>query len=76
MCGECNWPMPKVEKKMEWIEVEKKLPQLYVDVLLFLKDRMFVGARTPSGFLSDKGYIDYDSEPSHWMPLPPIPGSI
>jgi hypothetical protein len=69
---------------MEWIDVNDRLPDPYVNVVVFnpyekdvneqvTVDHMFVG-------LDNKLYFDWNSDPdtgellvTHWMPLPEKP---
>ena len=50
----------------DWISVEDRLPQLYVDVLVYTGEFVVVSARlTDNEWRADK--------PTHWMPLPKSP---
>ena len=55
---------------MEWISVQDKLPECYVDVLVFYSN----GQIRVECLLSD-GFICYSTTGpvTHWMPLPERP---
>lgn len=66
---------------MEWIDVNDRLPDSMIDVLIFdhFRNDMIVGwfntkdKRWVSGLSAPEDYFEIQVEPTHWMPLPSPP---
>lgn len=64
-------------KKHEWISVNDRLPDKYVNVLVYTECKdIFTAAAVETGAESIKWEDDYgylDDDVTHWMPLPEPP---
>jgi hypothetical protein len=60
----------------EWISVEDRLPEKFVDVLCFYPSKNYGGNIEIDYMESDRGYFASQFKygiPTHWMPLPKPP---
>lgn len=61
-------------RKQEWINVEERLPEEDVRVLVWLKeDHRTTYTRIDTDRLFKGKWVRWGGSVTHWMPLPPLP---
>lgn len=58
-----------------WISVKDRLPELYVDVLIFTKGGTIAVDRLERIMSWGEDFYNYGQNVTHWMPLPQKPES-
>lgn len=68
-------PTVKAEPDNGWISVKDRLPELYVDVLIFTKGGTIAVDCLERIMSWGEDFYNYEQNVTHWMPLPKPPES-
>lgn len=75
-CREQEADIEELLKEREWISVKDRLPELYMDVLVFAKGGIIdVDCLEHIMSWGEDGFCKYGYNVTHWMPLPQKPES-